>query len=85
MCAGFFADDGVVGKVAPDDIADGPISERIDIGDDFLAVFESNFQGGKTMLEQDSPTDDGGFLGHFAKFIQDSIHRLLSPLWLQDF
>jgi hypothetical protein len=28
-----------------------------------------NFQGSKTMLEQDPPTDDGSFLGNFAKFV----------------
>jgi hypothetical protein len=59
----------VVGKVVADDIANSRISERIDIGDDFLAVFVGNFQGSKTMLEQDPPTDDGSFLGNFAKFV----------------
>ena len=82
---GFFADDGVIGTVATENIADSHISERIDIGDDFLAVFEGNFQGCETMLEQDPSTDDGGFLGHFAKFIQGIIHIVLSPLWLQAF
>jgi hypothetical protein len=27
-----------------------------------------NFQGGKTMLEQDTPTGDSGFFGNFTKF-----------------
>ena len=67
--ARLFADDGVVGKVVADDIAYSRISERIDIGDNFLAVFVANFQGSKTMLEQDPPTDDGSFLGNLAKFV----------------
>jgi hypothetical protein len=29
----------------------------------------ADFQGSKTMLEQDPPTDDGSFLGNFAKFV----------------
>ena len=41
--ARLFADDGVVGKVVADDIANSRISERIDIGDDFLPVFVANF------------------------------------------
>src|SRR5215471_5160302 len=64
-----FADNGVVGKVMANDLANGRISERIDIGHDFLAVFVGNFQGSKTMLQQDPPTDDSGFLGNFAKFV----------------
>jgi hypothetical protein len=52
-----------------DDIANGRISERIDIGDDFLAVFMGNFQGSKTMLEQDPPTNASSFFGNFAKFV----------------
>src|SRR5215813_4395396 len=67
--ARLFADDGVVGKVVADDIANSRISERIDIGNDFLAVFVGNFQGSKTMLEQNLPTDDSSFLGNFAKFV----------------
>jgi hypothetical protein len=59
----------VVRKVAADNIANSRISKRIDVGDDFLAVFMANFQGSKTMLEQDPPTDDGSFLGNLAKFV----------------
>src|SRR4030095_15223520 len=66
--ARLFADNGVVGKVVADDIANSRISERIDIGDDFLTVFVGNFQGSKTMLEQDPSTADSSFLGNFAKF-----------------
>jgi hypothetical protein len=68
-CAGLLADYGVVGKVATNDIANSRISERIDIGDDFLAVFVGNFQGGKTMLEQDAPTGESGFCGNVTKFV----------------
>src|SRR5262249_20448573 len=56
-CARLFADDGVVGKVVADNIANSRISERIDIGDDFLTLLVGNLQGSKTMLEQDPATN----------------------------